>query len=102
MNVRAFNLFGYDGNAAIVGLQAGTNDIVPSSSLSEILDAELRDNGGPTDTHALIVGSPAIDSGDPQFSSQPGGEWMYDQRGPDFVRFDVDRKKVDIGAFEAQ
>lgn len=102
ITANAFNLFGYDGNAAIVGLQIGTNDIVPSSSLSAILDAELRDNGGPTYTHALIAGSPAIDSGDPMFSSQPGGEWMYDQRGPDFVRFDTERGKVDIGAFEAQ
>jgi len=98
-----FNLFGYDGNAAVVGFQPGITDIVPSSSLGEILDAKLRNNGGPTDTHALVVGSPAIDSGDPFFSNMTaGGEWIYDQRGPGFVRFDTERGKVDIGAFEAQ
>lgn len=100
----AFNLFGHDGNAGIVGLKAGTKDMVASSSLSAILDTELRDNGGPTYTHALIAGSPAIDSGDPKYSNSlgQGGQWMYDQRGPEFVRFDAERGIVDIGAFEAQ
>lgn len=100
----AFNLFGYDGNAALAGLNAGRNDIVPSSSLSAILNTELRNNGGPTDTHALVVGSPAIDSGDPKFSNMGGigGDWMYDQRGPGFARFDTERRIVDIGAFEVQ
>ena len=99
----AFNLFGYDGNAASVGFTAKKNDIVPTSSLGEILDAELRNNGGPTDTHALIAGSPAIDAGDPKFSNMTAGsEWMYDQRGPGFLRFDPESRTVDIGAFEYQ
>lgn len=99
-----FNLFGHDGNAALSGLQAGSNDIVASSSLDAILDTELRDNGGPTDTHALVAGSQAIDSGDPKFINYlgVGGGWMYDQRGPDFKRIDSDSELVDIGAFEAQ
>ena len=92
--VNAFNLFGSDGNAALTNLNAGSNDIVPSSSLGAILDTELRDNGGPTATHALIAGSPAIDAGDPKFSNMGGigGLWMYDQRGPGFLRFDAERK----------
>lgn len=98
-----FNMFGYNGNAATVGFQPGTKDIVPSSSLGSILDAELRNNGGATDTHALIAGSPAIDSGDQNYSNMTwGGQFMYDQRGPDFSRFDTERGKVDIGAFEVQ
>ena len=99
----AFNLFGYGGNAAVVGLQPGASDIVGPGAIDVILDAELRNNGGPTDTHALNVGSPAINSGDPRASTmEQGGEWMYDQRGPDFLRFDGVSGTVDIGAFEAQ
>ena len=40
----------------------------------------LQDNGGPTFTHALLPGSPAIDSGDPNFtpppSSRPTRTWL--------------------------
>lgn len=42
----------------------------------------LQDNGGPTFTHALLPGSPVIDTGDPSFTPPP----FYDQRGPDFWR----------------
>jgi len=42
----------------------------------------LQDNGGPTFTHALLPGSPAIDAGDPNFTPPP----FYDQRGPGFDR----------------
>ena len=38
----------------------------------------LQNNGGPTLTHALLTGSPAIDTGDPSFTPPPS----YDQRGP--------------------
>ena len=100
--VNAFNLFGYDGNAGLTGLNAGSKDIVPSSSLGAILDTQLRNNGGPTDTHALIAGSPAIDAGNPKYTIDNGSEWMYDQRGPGFFRFDPERRLVDIGAFEYQ
>lgn len=56
----------------------------------------LQDNGGPTFTHALLPGSPAIDAGDPNFTPPPD----YDQRGTDFPR--VFNGRVDIGAFEVQ
>ena len=52
----------------------------------------LAANGGPTDTHALTLGSPAIDTGD-----DPLG-LGNDQRGPGFVR--VNGAVADIGAFE--
>jgi len=55
----------------------------------------LQDNGGPTLTHALLIGSPAIDSGDPSFTPPPD----FDQRGPSYPR--VVGGRIDIGAFEA-
>ena len=42
----------------------------------------LQDNGGPTFTHALLPGSPAIDAGDPNFTPPP----LFDQRGSGFDR----------------
>lgn len=56
----------------------------------------LQDNGGPTFTHALSHGSPAIDAGDPNFTPPPD----YDQRGPGYDRLRGDR--IDIGSFEVQ
>src|SRR6476620_2129384 len=56
----------------------------------------LQDNGGPTFTHALLPGSPAIDAGDPNFTPPPD----YDQRGPGFVR--VFNGRIDVGSFEVQ
>ena len=42
----------------------------------------LQDNGGPTFTHALLPGSPAINAGDPDFTPPP----FFDQRGAGFGR----------------
>src|SRR5207244_2850100 len=56
----------------------------------------LANNGGPTFTHALLPGSPAIDAGDPTFTPPP----LFDQRGPCFAR--VVNGRIDIGAFELQ
>src|SRR5438445_9204295 len=56
----------------------------------------LQDNGGPTFTHALLPGSPAIDAGDPNFTPPP----YYDQRGPVFWR--VRNGRIDSGSFEVQ
>jgi len=56
----------------------------------------LQDNGGPTFTHALLPGSPAIDAGDPSFTPPPS----RDQRGCPFVR--VFNGRIDVGSFEAQ
>ena len=50
----------------------------------------LEDNGGPTATHALLLGSPAIDGGDGSRCTQA------DQRG--VVR--PQRANCDIGAYE--
>src|SRR5262249_825547 len=56
----------------------------------------LQNNGGPTLTHALLPGSPAIDVGDPNFTPPPS----YDQRGPGYLR--VVNGRIDIGSFEVQ
>jgi hypothetical protein len=54
----------------------------------------LQNNGGPTQTMALLPGSPAIDAGDN--TNAPA----YDQRGPGFPR--IVNGAIDIGAFEVQ
>jgi hypothetical protein len=54
----------------------------------------LADNGGPTRTHALAAGSPAIDAGNDYFGD------AFDQRGDGFAR--VANGRADIGAFEVQ
>jgi hypothetical protein len=56
----------------------------------------LQDNGGPTFTHELLTGSPAIDAGNPNFIPPPD----YDQRGPGYPR--VVNGRIDIGSFEVQ
>jgi hypothetical protein len=64
----------------------------------------LQDNGGPTFTHALLTGSPAIDAG------KNFGTGTADQRGAGFVRTFDDASiananggdGTDIGAFEVQ
>ena len=56
----------------------------------------LQNNGGPTFTHELLPGSPAIDAGNPRFTPPP----IYDQRGPSFWR--VRNRHIDIGSFEVQ
>jgi hypothetical protein len=54
----------------------------------------LQDNGGPTQTMALLASSPAINAGDNT------GAPAYDQRGVGFPR--IVGGTIDIGAFEVQ
>jgi hypothetical protein len=56
----------------------------------------LQDNGGPTLTHLPLLGSPAIDAGDPNFMPPP----FRDQRGPCFHR--VFGRRIDVGSVETQ
>jgi CSLREA domain-containing protein len=59
----------------------------------------LANNGGPTLTHALLPGSPAIDAGDPQFNPDTFNPPLRtDQRF--FNR--IVNGRIDIGAFEVQ
>lgn len=57
----------------------------------------LASNGGPTKTHALLAGSPAINAGPTTVPTFTGNG--FDQRGTGFAR--VVNGRVDIGAFEA-
>jgi hypothetical protein len=63
----------------------------------------LRDNGGPTKTHALLKGSPATDAGNPKGCTDSRGHLLKtDQRGyPRPGRYKHD-KRCDMGAFERQ
>jgi hypothetical protein len=72
----------------------------------------LANNGGPTKTHALLAGSPAINRGWSLFvfERDPFGHLLhFDQRGHPFHRIDgglgpggLPQGTVDIGAFEVQ
>jgi hypothetical protein len=80
------------GIAAFAG--ATTFATPPGYTIAEVLDTTLTNNGGPTPTHALIAGSPAIDAGD----NMPVAALPNDQRGPGFDR--IFNTTVDLGAFE--
>ena len=69
----------------------------PIHGIIDPLLGPLRDNGGPTMTHALLPGSPALNAGDP---SIPFLATEFDQRGVGYSRVAFDR--IDIGAYEAQ
>jgi hypothetical protein len=71
LNAANFNVLGHRGltNAqAFVGFTPGATDITATSNgnrptvLSAILNTTLANNGGPTRTHALVAGSPAVDA----------------------------------------
>ena len=69
----------------------GTNNITGQDAKLGVLSS----NGGPTKTHALLSGSPALDAGDPNFNAT---NMPYDQRGVSFPR--VKNGRIDIGAWE--
>jgi len=97
VNANNFNLFGTNGNSGVSGFTPGPTDIVPSVSLAQIL-GPLQNNGGPTQTHALIVGSPAIDAGKPGGCVDSTGALLTtDQRG--FPR-PFNGTICDIGSYE--
>ncbi len=94
---QGYNIIGV--NDGCNGFSNGVNaDIVGtlSSPIDPLLDT-LADNGGPTQTHALLPGSPAINAGDPLLPGSGGLACAAtDQRG-------VARPEgttCDIGAFE--
>jgi hypothetical protein len=98
------NLFGVNGTAGVEDFTPGATDIVPPPGvlLPDILDPTLAHHGGPTQTHALVPGSPAIDAGGTDCSDATGAPLLADQRGkPRLVDGAGDGTAAcDIGAFE--
>jgi Ca2+-binding RTX toxin-like protein len=71
ITTNTFNLLGHSGLTtaqALYGFTLAATDITATSdgttpaALADILNPTLANNGGPTDTHALVSGSPAIDA----------------------------------------
>jgi len=84
---------------APVGMPDASGNLIGDPNGMGIIDPMLAppaDNGGPTETHALLSGSPAIDGGDPGVASPP----EFDQRGDPFAR--VFGGRIDMGAYERQ
>ena len=84
-----------DANGNLIGSAAGSGPVDP-------LLGPLQDNGGPTLTHALLAGSPAIDAGNPSVAFSAS---EFDQRGAGFFRAGdggVAGLRIDIGAYEVQ
>jgi hypothetical protein len=98
------NLFGVDGIAGVEGFSPGATDVVPPAGvlLPDILNPTLAFNGGLTQTHALVPGSPAIDTGGPLCLDATGAPLLADQRDkPRLMDGDGDGTAAcDIGAFE--
>jgi len=91
----SYNLIGDGTNT---GLANGTNQNIVGNAASPLDPhlAPLANNGGPTQTMALLAGSPAINAG----SNALVASLTTDQRGAGFSR--IAGIVVDIGAFEIQ
>jgi hypothetical protein len=85
---QGYNISSDDGG----GFLTATGDQISSDPVL----GPLQNNGGPTFTHGLLTGSPALDAGDPNFTPPP----LYDQRGPLYVR--VFNGRIDKGSLEVQ
>jgi CSLREA domain-containing protein len=88
---KGYNLIG-TGNATGAFNQTGDQVGVTDPKLSP-----LADNGGPTQTHALLTGSPAIDA-IPQGANGCGSTFTEDQRGMSRPQASA----CDIGSFELE
>lgn len=86
-----FNVIGTGGSG---GLTNGVNN--NQVGVADPKLGLLANNGGPTFTHALLAGSPALDAGSNAISNAAG--LTTDQRGTGFPRIVVGA--VDIGAYE--
>ena len=74
-----------------------SNASIIQDSIEGLIDPVLKDNGGLTQTHALLPGSDAINAGTNNIAID--AELTTDQRGAGFAR--IIYGIVDIGAFEA-
>ena len=90
-----YNVIGNGANSGVAhginGNQVGVNPRLDS--------AGLQDHGGPTQTIALLLDSPAIDAGDDDLALDPAGNPLTtDERGAGFPR--MIGSAVDVGAWE--
>ncbi len=87
---------GHNLSSDLTGGLAGPGDLPGTDPLL----APLVNNGGPTLTHALLSGSPAVNAG----SNTAVDDLDQDQRGPGFARVAgyLAGRIADIGAFELQ
>jgi hypothetical protein len=111
----SFNLIGDSGTAG--GLTDKSTDVAHGNivgnagtgtlAINTVLNTTLANNGGPTKTHALVAGSPAIEAGSNALAvDQSAVALTTDQRGTGFPRIadsaDADTTAtVDIGSYEA-
>jgi len=90
------------GNATGCNISAGTGDKLGSNTIP--INAKLgplTNNGGPTSTHTLLAGSPAIDAGSPAAVGSGGSACeAADQRGFARPAFGATSLTCDIGAVE--
>jgi hypothetical protein len=92
-----YNLIGTGGSGGLVNGTSGNQVGVANPGL-----APLASNGGPTQTIALLPGSPAIDAGSNALAINPTNNHALidDQRESSFPR--IYNGTVDIGAYELQ
>ncbi len=93
----AMPTFGGSNNLVRLSVVSGTGaHALPPDTIKNAcpLLGQLRDNGGPTATHALLSHSPAIDTG------LVAAPMTTDQRGPGYAR--PSGANADIGAYEVQ
>lgn len=102
INAASQNVFGHSGETsaqAFFSFTPGasdvnaTNDGGTPTAPNAILNTTLADNGGPTQTHALVAGSPAID-----LDAACIAGLTTDQRG--YLRPAVSGTDCDAGAYE--
>ena len=98
----AYNLIGNDSGITNLTQLDPSNLFGTTADPLNPLLGQLANNGGPTQTMALLPGSPAIDAGSNALAVDPatGQPLAYDQRGVGFPR--IVNGTVDIGAFESQ
>jgi hypothetical protein len=103
---KGYNLIGNSKDAPAITKATGDQIGIDSAQIDPKL-GPLHDNGGPTQTQALLPGSPAIDKGDSSGTKPNTGEpFTTDQRG---FALPVDSPLInnasdgsDIGAYEVQ
>ena len=121
----ASNLIGDPNSAG--GLTHGTNGNIVGQdngvggrelvSITNVLDTTLTDNGGPTQTHALVLGGLAFNAGNNALVTTPGDDGIPGTSDANETTLTVDQRNVntfevpfrridfgtvDIGAFEIQ